>query len=563
MKSFTHNRLPCRKIVPTLVGLLTMFFQQNIVGQTTLGSITSGTSPGCKMTFNVCSDDTIRLRPTDLVNYTNFKWYVTSVMPANEIDGAAVAAGNFNVLSSSSLPAILIRTPGTTQTLTFIITAEHVAYPGCAAKNDTVELHVKALPIVAIVETDASCTADDGKVLSGAAATLTATAGLVSYTWDNSLGASNPQTVNPVATTTYSVTATDTNGCTQTASSTVTVVATPSVAIAETDASCTANDGKVLFGAAATLTATAGFSSYAWDNSLGTGSPKTVNPTATTAYSVTATDANGCTATASSTVTVVATPSVAIVETDASCTANDGKVLSGAAATLTATAGFSSYAWDNSLGTGSPKTVNPTATTAYSVTATDANGCTATASSTVTVVATPSVAIVETDASCTANDGKVLSGDAATLTATSGFSSYAWDNSLGAGNPKTVNPVAPTTYSVTATDANGCTTSANSTVTIVSLPDFTLAQAAVCPDSMDYAVISSLTNAVPATSQVKVNAGAYFAYPTPANITPTEGLVSGNNTITVKNTNGCETAKNINIIATPANSCIPLIIEKM
>ena len=124
MKSFTHNRLPCRKIVPTLVGLLTMFFQQNIVGQTTLGSITSGTSPGCKMTFNVCSDDTIRLRPTDLVNYTNFKWYVTSVMPANEIDGAAVAAGNFNVLSSSSLPAILIRTPGTTQTLTFIITAE-------------------------------------------------------------------------------------------------------------------------------------------------------------------------------------------------------------------------------------------------------------------------------------------------------------------------------------------------------------------------------------------------------------------------------------------------------
>ena len=157
----------------------------------------------------------------------------------------------------------------------------------------------------------------------------------------------------------------------------------------------------------------------------------------------------------------------------------------------------------------------------------------------------------------------MLSGAAATLTATAGFSSYAWDNALGTGSPQTVNPVATTTYRVTATDANGCTATATSTVTIVSLPDFTLAQAAVCPDSMDYAVISSLTNAVPATSQVKVNAGSYFAYPTPANITPAQGLVSGNNTITVKNTNGCETAKIINIIATPANSCIPLIIEKM
>ena len=100
-------------------------------------------------------------------------------------------------------------------------------------------------------------------------------------------------------------------------------------------------------------------------------------------------------------------------------------------------------------------------------------------------------------------------------------------------------------------------------MTVVSAPDFTLAQAPVCPGATDYAIISNLTNAVPATSMAKVNAGAFVAYPSPPNITPAAGLVSGSNTITVKNADGCETAKNINVIITPANGCTPMAIEKM
>ena len=109
MQNFTLNCPALRKIAGTLVGLLIMFLQQDLVAQTTLGTITAATSSGCKVTFDVCSDDTIRLRPTDMVNYTNFKWYSTAVMPANEIDAAAVAAGNFNVLPSSVVPGSVVQ----------------------------------------------------------------------------------------------------------------------------------------------------------------------------------------------------------------------------------------------------------------------------------------------------------------------------------------------------------------------------------------------------------------------------------------------------------------------
>ena len=53
-----------------------------------------------------------------------------------------------------------------------------------------------------------------------------------------------------------------------------------------------------------------------------------------------------------------------------------------------------------------------------------ANGCTATSNTTVVINALPTVSIDLTDNSCNSDDGVVLLGEAATLTATAGFSSY-------------------------------------------------------------------------------------------------------------------------------------------
>jgi len=51
--------------------------------------------------------------------------------------------------------------------------------------------------------------------------------------------------------------------------------------------------------------------------------------------------------------------------------------------------GGTSYSWDNSLGTGSTKTVSPASTITYTVTATDANKCSANASQIITVFIPP------------------------------------------------------------------------------------------------------------------------------------------------------------------------------
>ena len=81
---------------------------------------------------------------------------------------------------------------------------------------------------------------------------------------------------------------------------------------------------------------------------------------------------------------------------------------------------------------------------------------------TLTVLALPVAAITPVSPS-------ICQGQAITLTA-SGGSSYVWGNSLGTGDTKTITPSSTTTYSVTATDANGCQASTSQTVTVSNSP---------------------------------------------------------------------------------------------
>ena len=104
---------------------------------------------------------------------------------------------------------------------------------------------------------------------------------------------------SPTNTATYTVIATDANGCISTDQVDVTVNALPTV-----DAG---TDQVVCAGTAVTLNAS-GASTYAWDNNVTNGTPFT--PTSTTTYTVTATDANGCTNTDAVDVTVNALPTV-------------------------------------------------------------------------------------------------------------------------------------------------------------------------------------------------------------------------------------------------------------
>ena len=117
------------------------------------------------------------------------------------------------------------------------------------------------------------------------------------------------------------------------------------------------------------------------------------------------------------------------------------------------------YKWDNGA-TGNTLTFTPLTTTTHSVTVTDANGCKGTATWTVTVNTPPTINITGTTTIC--------KGSSTTLTAT-GAQTYQW--STGAtGQILEVSPAATTTYYVVGTDANGCSTQKEVTVTVNNLP---------------------------------------------------------------------------------------------
>ena len=125
----------------------------------------------------------------------------------------------------------------------------------------------------------------------------------------------------------------------------------------------------------------------------------------------------------------------------------DTAICAGGEATL------SSFGAGSTLWTGGPANpifkVSPLATTTYTANVTDANGCkTETLTVKVTVNANPTVSA--------GPDQTILRGSSVTLTA-AGAINYLWNNGVTTAD-NTVSPQATTTYSVTGSNAAGCTT---------------------------------------------------------------------------------------------------------
>lgn len=264
------------------------------------------------------------------------------------------------------------------------------------------------------------------------------------YTWSPPAGLNNTSIANPVAsptvTTTYTlVTANDTcSGI-----DTVTVFVNP-IPVVSAGADVT-----VCLGDSVTLSAQGG-SAYSWSPASGLSSSVISNPVAspavTTNYTCTVTDSNSCTNLDTVLVSVLSLPP-----------ANAGANVSvcfGDSVSLN-TAGGVIYSWSPSTGLSNPNISNPvlgaTASTNYTVTVTDVNGCVNRDSLLVFVWNLPVITAF--------SDTSICSGGTATLNATGGVS-YSWSPSAGLSNVSVPNPTASpsisTTYVVTGTDANGC-----------------------------------------------------------------------------------------------------------
>ncbi len=163
----------------------------------------------------------------------------------------------------------------------------------------------------------------------------------------------------------------------------------------------------------------------------------------------TVTDNNGCTATASVTITqpTLLTATMGAPTNDKCNGGNTGS------ATVTGGGGTPGYTYNWTPNGGAGATGTGLTAGTYTATVTDANGCTATASVTITQP-TPVTATIGVVTNVSCNGGN---NGSATVTAGGGTPGYTYAWTPIGGNTTTGTGFSAGTYTVTITDANGCT----------------------------------------------------------------------------------------------------------
>ncbi len=205
-----------------------------------------------------------------------------------------------------------------------------------------------------------------------------------------------------------------------------------------------------------------------------------------------------------------------------------------------------------------PTAVMPNTTTTYILEEENSSGCRDTAQVLVNVNYPPVIADVSKS---------ICLGTTLDLTAEiTNYNNYVnpvWTLTVAGGTPVTtptaVSPTTTTTYLLIAQIGTSCNDTAQVVVTVNMNPDFTLSKPIACPGTSEEVNVSNLTNAISATAQLKIDIGSFVAYPSPATLF---GLSVGSHTITVSNTDGCETAKNITISSVPTKICLPVVVTR-
>lgn len=201
----------------------------------------------------------------------------------------------------------------------------------------------------------------------------------------------------------------------------------------------------------ATVSATggSGFFTYSWSTGQTTSA---ITGLGSGSYTVTV-RSNSCVQVHTFTL-LQSSPNLALSSTNVTCST------SGSSTASVTSGGISpyTYAWSNGS---SSQTATGLSAGTYTVTVTDNGGCSQTATVSITSVAFPSASLVSsTNVLC--NGGAT---GTASMSASSGTSPYTYSWSSGAGTSSSATGLSSGTYTLTVTDAGGCTTTQTVNIT--------------------------------------------------------------------------------------------------
>jgi hypothetical protein len=313
---------------------------------------------------------------------------------------------------------------------------------GCSITEQFIVTEPPAIVIDLIIQMNPLCAGDATGSISveGSGGT-----GILEYSWSNG-GSTN--TISNLEAGTYGLTITDENGCIATESYTLT---DPELLVVELvslqQISCFgASDGQIsVLGSGGT-----GAFSYNWSNGATT---ETITGLGPGSYSVTVTDENGCTDTGTYEITEPAMISGSITGTlMLQCFGDMNGTLT---ANINGGTSPYSYLWSNGS---TMSTITGLGAGMYALTVTDANGCMLTASA---EIAEPEQLLANATATNETAPGAMDGTATASPSGGTPDYSYLWSNG---DTTAMITGLGPGVYTVTVTDANGCTAMQSVTV---------------------------------------------------------------------------------------------------